>query len=188
MEKPVVKKRKGISPIWILPFIALCIGGWLLYKGITESSIGIVVHFHSADGVTAGKTKVMFKGLPVGVVKKITVDQGLDTVSMYIDISPEAKEGLVRDIKFWIVRPEIKAGKISGLGTLLSGSYIAVQAGTSEEPCREFMGLDKPPPIPETAPGLHIKLRTDALRSIQKDSPVYYRNIQVGSVFHQVVI
>ncbi len=182
MEKPVVKKRKGISPIWILPFIALCIGGWLLYKGITERSIGIVVHFHSADGVTAGKTKVMFKGLPVGVVKKITVDQGLDTVSMYIDISPEAREGLVKDVKFWIVRPEIKAGRISGLGTLLSGSYIAVQAGTSEEPCREFMGLDGPPPIPDTAPGLHIKLRTDALRSIQKGSPVYYRNIQVGSV------
>jgi len=182
MEKPVVKKRRGISPIWILPFIALCIGGWLLYKGIAERNIGIVVHFHSAEGVTAGKTKVMFKGLPVGIVKKIAVDRGLDTVSMYIDISPEAKNGLVKDLKFWIVRPEIKAGKISGLNTLLSGSYIEVQPGTSKEPCREFMGLDEAPPISETAPGLHIKLRTDALRSIQRGSPVYYRNIQVGSV------
>ena len=182
MEKPVVKKRRGISPIWILPFIALCIGGWLLYKGITERSIRIIVHFHSADGVTAGKTKVVYKGLPVGVVKKITVDKGLDTVSMHIDISPEAKDGLVKGLKFWIVRPEIKAGKISGLSTLLSGSYIAVQPGDSEEPCREFMGLDEAPPIPDTAPGLHIKLRTDALHSIQRGSPVYYRNIQVGSV------
>ncbi len=182
MEKPVVKKKKGISPIWILPFVALCIGGGLLYRGITERSIPIIVHFHSAEGVTAGKTKVMYKGLPVGVVKKITVDKGLDTVSMHIAISPEARSRLVKDLKFWIVRPEIKAGKISGLNTLLSGSYIAVQPGTSHEPCREFMGLDEAPPIPDTAPGLHIKLRTDALHSMQKGSPVYYRNIQVGSV------
>ena len=182
MAKPIVKKRKGISPIWILPLVALCIGGWLLYRGITERSIDIVVHFHSADGVTAGKTKVMYKGLPVGIVKKVTVDRGLDTVSMLIAISPEAKQGLVKDLKFWIVRPEIKVGKISGLNTLLSGSYIAVQPGTSHEPCYEFMGLDEAPPVPETAPGLHVKLRSDALRSIQKGSPVYYRNIQVGSV------
>lgn len=182
MEKPVVKKRRGISPIWILPFIALCIGGWLLYKGISERSIGIIVHFHSADGVTAGKTKVMYKGLPIGIVKEITVDKGLDTVSMHINIIPEAKHGLVKDLKFWIVRPEIKAGKISGLNTLLSGSYIAVQPGTSHEPCHDFMGLDEAPPVPENAPGLHVKLRSDALRSIQKGSPVYYRNIQVGSV------
>ncbi len=182
MEKPLAKKKKGISPIWILPIIALSIGLWLLYKGIIERPVYIAVHFHSAEGVTPGKTKVMYKGLPVGVVEDVTVDKGLDTVSMKIAIDPTVKEGLVKDVKFWIVRPEIAAGRVRGLETLLSGSYIAVQPGTSKEPCREYWGLDEPPPVPEDAPGLHIKLRTDALNSLQQGSPIYYKDIKVGSV------
>ncbi len=182
MEKPVTKKKKGISPIWILPAIALAIGLWLLYRGITERPITVVVHFHSAEGITAGKTKVMYKGLPIGFVKEINVDKGLDSVSVVLAMSPKTKEGLVQDVKFWIVRPEITAGRISGLETLLSGSYIAVQPGISKVPCREFYGLDEPPPVPETAPGLHFKLKTDALNSIQRGSYIYYRDIKVGSV------
>ncbi len=182
MEKPVTKKRKGISPIWILPAVALAIGLWLLYKGITERPIMIVVHFHSAEGITAGKTKVMYKGLPIGYVKEITVDKGLDSVSVVLAMSPKTEEGLVQDVKFWIVRPEITAGRISGLETLLSGSYIAVQPGVSKVPCREFYGLDEAPPVPDTAPGLHFKLKTDALNSIQRGSYIYYRDIPVGSV------
>ncbi len=182
MEKSNIKKKKGLSPIWILPAVALSIGIWLLYKSVVEKPIDIVVHFHSAEGVTAGKTKVMFKGLPIGVVKKITVDEGLDTVSMKIAISRQAEKGLVQDVKFWIVRPEVSAGRVRGLETLLTGSYIAVQPGKSKIPCREFVGLDEPPPVPEDAPGLHIRLETDALNSLQKGSAIYYKDIKVGSI------
>ncbi len=182
MEKPVKKKKKGISPIWILPVVALAIGMWLLYKGITERPVEVIVHFHSAEGLTAGKTKVMYKGIPVGRVKDIRVDKGFDSVSAILAMSPETKDSLVEDVKFWIVRPEITAGRISGLETLLSGSYIAVQPGVSKVKCLEFQGLDEPPPVPDSAPGLHIRLKTDALNSIQKGSYIYYRDIQVGSV------
>ncbi len=182
MEQPIIKKKRGISPIWILPTVALCIGLWLLFKAVRERPIEITVHFHSAEGVTEGKTKVMYKGLPIGIVRDITVDKGMDTVSVIIEMDPRTKAGLVKDAKFWIVRPEIAAGRIRGLNTLLTGSYIAVQKGNSNEPCREFMGLDEPPPIPEDAPGLHIKLVSDALHSLQRESPIYYKNIKVGSI------
>ena len=182
MEEPIIKEKRGISPIWILPAVALCIGLWLLYKSIIEKPIYIIVHFHSAEGLTKGKTKVMYKGLPVGVVEEIFLDDGLDTVSVKIAMDPKTEDKLVKDVKFWIVRPEIAAGKIRGLETLLTGSYIAVQPGHSNEPCREFQGLDEPPPVPEDAPGLHIKLITESLDSIQKGSPIYFHDIKVGAV------
>ncbi len=181
MENCVIRK-KGVSPIWILPLVALSIGIWLLYKSVVERPIDIIVHFHSAEGVVAGKTKVMLKGLPLGVVKKVEVDKGLDTVSLHIAIDRRAEQGLVEDVKFWIVRPQISAGRVSGLETLLTGSYIAVRPGQSKVPCREFMGLDEPPPVPEDSPGLHIKLATDALNSLQKGSSIYFKDIKVGAI------
>ena len=51
METPIIKSKKGISPIWILPFVALLIGGWLLYKDFQESGIMITVRIKNASGL-----------------------------------------------------------------------------------------------------------------------------------------
>ncbi len=183
METPLVKtKKKGISPIWILPIIALMIGGWLLYDSYKNAGIDIVVHFPDAEGITIGKSEVIYKGISIGVVRDITVDPNVDSVSLHIEIKRVAAHGIVKDTKFWVVKPEVSAGKIRGLETLLTGSYIAVQRGKAKEPCVEFEGLLKPPPIPSDAPGLHIKLTADNLGSIQRGTMLYYKNIQIGSV------
>jgi len=182
MQTPDVKKRRGISPIWILPIVALLIGGWLLYKGMRDAPIQIVVHFDYAEGVTAGKTKVMYRGIPVGIVREITVDQGLQTVALGIDMDSKTKKSLVEDLKFWIVRPEVSAGRISGLDTLLAGSYIEVQKGESEVACRDFTGLPHAPAVPGNAPGLHFKLKADELGSVQMGTKIFLKNISIGSV------
>ena len=183
METPVVKKKKkGISPIWILPIIALMIGGWLLYDSYKNAGIDIVVHFPDAEGITIGKSKIIYKGISIGVVRDITVDPKVNSIALHIEIKKIAAHGIVKDTKFWIVKPEVSAGKIRGLETLLTGSYIDVQRGISTEPCSEFTGLAEPPPIPADAPGLHIKLAAKELGSIQRGTMLYYKNIEVGSV------
>ncbi len=182
MESPTVKKHRGISPIWILPFLALLIGGWLLFDSVKNAGIDIVVHFPDAEGITVGKTNVIYKGIEIGVVRDIEVDPSVNSVSIKIEIDKRAKHGMVKDTKFWIVKPEVSAGQIRGLETLLSGSYIEVRRGTSKQECREFIGLSDPPPIPQTAPGLHLKLMSKNLGSIQRGTKLYYKNIPVGSV------
>ena len=89
---------------------------------------------------------------------------------------------MVEDTKFWVVKPEISAGRISGLETLLSGSYIAIQPGISDIQARRFEGLKDQPVLPPDSPGLHITLRADALYSLQKGSSVYSRNLKIGKV------
>ena len=66
VEKAIVTRKKGISPIWILPLVAALIGSWLIYKGIVEAPIKVVINFSTAEGITAGKTKVLYKGLKGG--------------------------------------------------------------------------------------------------------------------------
>ncbi len=182
MQQPEIKKKKGISPIWILPIVALLVGGWLLYQGIQNAGVDIVVHFENGEGITVGKTKVMYKGIPIGIVRDMNVDRELKSIALTIEMDKRTKEGLVEDTLFWVVKPQVSAGRISGLNTLLSGSYIEVQRGVSKVGSREFTGLPDPPGKPENAPGLHFKLKAEALGSIQKGSNIYYKNIVVGSV------
>jgi len=181
-EKPVVKKRKGISPIWILPIIALIIGGWLLYKSFRDAGIDIVVNFPTAEGIKVDKTQVIYKGIPVGTVRDIVIHSDIEGVAVHIEMDRRTKSGLVKDTKFWIVEPEVSAGRIQGLGTLLTGNYIGVQHGTSKVPCYEFTGLTDPPPLPADAPGLRIKLTSKNLGSIQRNAQIYYKDIVIGSV------
>lgn len=182
MEQPVLRKRLIFSPIWFLPLLALCIGGWLLYTSYRDAGIDITIHFQTAEGITPGKTKVIYKGIPVGTVTDVAVDLEKDGVILNLEMDKETKHGLVDDTVFWIVKPEVSAGRISGLETLLSGSYIAVRKGSSSRPRRHFKGLPTPPPITSDIPGLHLTLETDTLYSLQRGSHVYSRNLKIGVV------
>ena len=59
-HQPHVKAKKTaelhISPIWILPILALVITGWLIVKMIMESKIPITIEMASAKGIEIGKS------------------------------------------------------------------------------------------------------------------------------------
>ena len=182
MDRQLIKKGAGFSPLWILPLVALCIGGWLLYTSYRDAGIACAIHFANAEGITPGKTQVMYRGVPVGLVRAITVDEDLQGVNLQVMMEKKARRSLVQDTKFWVVRPQISAGNVTGLETLLSGSYIAIQPGTSTEEASNFTGLADAPPLPSDSPGLHITLRTDSLNSLQQGAPVYTRSLKIGRI------
>jgi paraquat-inducible protein B len=182
METPIEKTKKGISPIWVLPILALILGGWLLYKDYNESGFMITVQVKDASGLTAGKTKVLFKGLPVGTVKGFSVSPGLEHISANIEMVKEAREELTKDSKFWVVRPEVSLNRIAGLETLVKGSYFEVQPGASREPSTHFIALDEIPPLSERTPGLHLTLTSTLDVSLGPGSPVYFKKVAVGEV------
>ncbi|PIE55774.1 MAG: hypothetical protein CSA34_07635 [Desulfobulbus propionicus] len=182
MEKPVVHKRRSLSPVWFLPLLALGLGCWLLYTSYRDAGITISVHFPDAVGITTGKTRVIYRGVPVGTVKQILVDEDLGGVKLVVDMTKESKQGLKEDTKFWIVKPEISAGRISGLDTILTGSYIAVEPGVSEIYATSFEGLTMAPPASADAPGLRITLIADTLYSLQRGSNIYMKNLRIGQV------
>jgi paraquat-inducible protein B len=180
--KPIMHKKHGISPIWTLPIIALLICGWILFRSYQNAGIDIIVYFEDASGITPGKTQVVLKGIPVGIVKAVQPDLDKHRIRTIVKMDQGIEKYLVEDTVFWVVRPELSAARIYGLETILSGSYIGIQNGVSSVQSTEFTGLSNPPPVPDEAPGLHLFLKADALRSVQVGSGVYYRNIRIGSV------
>ena len=92
MQSPEIKKKKGISPIWILPIVALAIGGWLLFKGVRDAGVDIVVHFESGEGITIGKTEVKYKGIPIGIVRSMDIDPELKSTALKIEMDKRTKK------------------------------------------------------------------------------------------------
>jgi len=179
----VVKKKRGISFIWVLPIIAALIGAWLLYKGVVEAPIEVVINFDSAEGISVDKTKVLFKGIEMGMVSAVALSPDQKTVDVTVEFDQENKKLLVDTTNFWLVKPRLSLQGISGLGTVLGGDYIAMAPGAGEgKPTRKFVALSEPPAVPEDAPGLHLILTSKDLATFEPGSPVYYEEIEAGDV------
>lgn len=176
-----VTRRNRFSIVWLLPAIALVIGGWLIYKNFIEKDIIVKIHFESGAGLVKGKTQVKHKGVHLGSLKSFHLDDDLKGVVATVAINRNAEPALRDTTKFWLVEPRISMQGISGLETLVSGSYIEVRPGTGK-PRYVFQALSSPPPLPDTEPGLHLTLKTSNLGSIRHGSPVHYRKVVVGDV------
>lgn len=182
----LVVKKKGIPLVWILPIIAACLGGWLIYKSITEADIPITLHFSSGEGLSAGKTEVRYQGIVIGKVDTITLEKDLKGVVAKVSIDRRARQALKSETTFWLVRPEVSFGGIRGLDTLLSGNYIAIKLGEGTEQY-DFTALSKAPPVDDNSAGLSLLLTADNLGSIHVGSPIHYRKITVGKIVsHQL--
>ena len=180
-QQPVLIKKRGIPFIWILPVLAALIGGGLIIKSMMEAGVPIEIIFDTADGIEAGKTKLMYRGLEVSRVKAVELNPNLQSVTVHIDIPRGAEKHLKSHAQFWLVKPEISLAGVTGLGTLLSGNYIAVKPGGGKK-TRKFSALHTPPPHDIETPGLHLTITADKLGSLRQDAPIYYRQILVGRV------
>jgi paraquat-inducible protein B len=178
----VVQKKKQFSIVWVVPIVAILIGGWLAYKGLSEKGPMVTISFESADGLEAGKTKVRYKDVEVGLVDTIKFNADLSRVLVTAEFVKEAGSHLTQNTKFWVVRPRVTASGVSGLGTIFSGAYIGMDPGEPGEPARRFEGLEIPPIITTGLPGRDFLLEASTLGSLDTGAPVYYRQIQVGQV------
>lgn len=181
LARPDIQKTSNWSAIWVLPLLALLIGLWLLWRALSEAGVEIRVHFADGEGIQANKTQVMYKGIAVGKVIDLRVSQDIQGVDATIEINREAKDYLSRDTRFWLVKPRVSLAGVTGLETLVSGIYIAVDP-VKGEAIHEFQALSEPPPLSDKLPGLHITLKADRLGSLDEGSPVFYRQIKVGQV------
>ncbi|WFC63823.1 MULTISPECIES: PqiB family protein [Pseudomonadaceae] len=184
-DLPMAKTRPASnwSAIWVLPLIALLIGGWLAWRAYSEAGIQVELIFASGEGIQAGKTELMYKGMAVGKVVSISLDQtGKNRgVVAQLEVNKDLEQYLRKGTSFWLVKPNVSLAGISGLETLVSGNYITFNPGDGEA-SRTFTALTQEPPMSDDVPGLHLTLKADRLGSLNRDSPVFYKQIQVGRV------
>src|SRR5262245_4316927 len=184
LPEPVLgrQNRMHLSLVWIVPIVALVVGVVLVVRSLLQAGPEITIEFRSGEGIEAGRTEVRYKEGVVGRVKSVSLGPKRDKVLVTATLERNVKSIAVDDTRFWVVRPRIGTGGISGLGTLLSGAYIGVDAGASDLARSEFVGLDQPPLVLRGEPGRSFVLQGDDLGSLDVGSPVYHRRVRVGRV------
>ncbi|RKP43608.1 intermembrane transport protein PqiB [Trinickia fusca] len=176
------RSRWRMQLVWLVPIVALLIGGWLAVKAVLEQGPTITISFKTGEGLEAGKTKIKFKNVDVGVVKTVTLSPDSKHVVATADITKDATKLLLDDTRFWVVRPRISGGTVSGLSTLLSGSFIGMDVGGSDKARRDFVGLEVPPVLSSDVPGREFVLKSVDMGSLDVGSPIFYRRLQVGQI------
>ena len=181
MNEPVIRERGGPSIVWLIPILTALLGIWLIVHTLTDKGPLVTITFRTADGIEVGKTRIKYKSLDIGLVEGVRFSPDFSRVEVRARLGKEASHFLRRDTRFWVVRPTLSARGISGLGTLLSGSYIEIEPGQGA-PQALFVGLESPPVVNADEAGKQITLLTRRLGSIDRGSIVHYQGIVAGEV------
>jgi paraquat-inducible protein B len=183
-----VQTRRSFQVIWLIPIVAAAIAIFLGWRAISERGPTIRISFATADGITAGQTKIKHKSVDLGTVHSITLSKDMSHVIVSAEMRREAERFLTTNTRFWVVRPRLSVGGITGLETLLSGAFIEMDPGEpGGSPATRFTGLDTPPAVRWGEPGHSFTLIANRLGSLSPGSPVFYRDIAVGEVLNYEV-
>ena len=181
-EAVVDTEHRGFPVVWLLPLVAVLVGGWLIYKTVSEKGPDITISFKTAESIEQGKTKIKYRDVTVGQVNEVTFSEDLSRVLVTATMQAGTDRHLTENTRFWVVRPRLGAGEVSGLGTLISGAYIAMQPSETGKSQRKFTGLEKPPVVTTDKEGTRYRLRAKKLGSLSVGSPVYFRQFDVGEI------
>jgi len=177
-------RTNRISLIWVVPLTALVISFWLTWQHYASLGSLITIRFVSAEGLETGKTAVRFRSVEVGKVESMHLDSTLQQVIVTVRINKESRNFLNESTRFWIERPRIGPGGVSGLGTLFSGAYIAMSTSADKSLGYQatFTGLEDPPLTTTDEPGLHLLLTSTSGASLATGGPVLYKQFEVGKI------
>ena len=182
LNKAKTSRQTRLSPIWVVPIVAIAIGLWLVYDNYSSRGTQVTLTMDNAEGIEAGNTLIRSRNVEIGRVQSVRLSDDLSHAVLTARIQPEVEDMLREDSRFWVVKPRIGREGISGLGTVLSGAYIQLEPGTEEAPRREFPVSDIPPVAPAGQAGLRLSLTSQLGNSLRVGDPVSYQGYTVGRI------
>jgi paraquat-inducible protein B len=177
--KAKIEKSRLAWFLWLVPIAAAGLCVWFVVRDVILKGPTITIYFQNIDGLQEKNSFLQYRGVVVGQVTALKLTPDKQQAAVQVQLSSPAADLARQGSIFWIVRPELKLGSFSGLRTIVTGDYIAVQPGDGAS-TNAFVGVEKKPV--EHKGSLEITLRAPQLGSLQEQSPIFYRGVQVGEV------
>jgi paraquat-inducible protein B len=183
LPQAATRRSRRISIIWIVPLVAVAIGAWLAWDTLSKEGPTIKISFEGGEGLQAGQSQLKYKDIVFGTVKNLALSPDQTHVVVTVATTHQAGPLLTDGTIFWVVKPRLFAGNISGIETLLSGSYIGMlPAATAGKSQREFIGREDPPVLGAHVPGRTFLLKSKRIGAVSVGSPIFFRDLSVGEV------
>lgn len=173
--------RQWRTRLWWLT--AICV---LVAIGVTVSSLRpagetIVVHFADGFGIKPGDT-LRYRGIDIGAVNEVRLATDMQGIDVKIRLQPEHDHIAVEGSQFWIERPRLRIGQVSGLETVLGAKYVGTIPGDMQGARRrEFIGLANPLGTAEQD-SIDVRIHFPAGEGLSTGDAVRYRGIDIGEV------
>jgi paraquat-inducible protein B len=177
-----IRPRRWFVWVWIVPIVAAGLVIWLGWRSLADRGPMITIAFKAAEGLQAGQTKIQHRDVDVGTVQSVELTPDMSRVIVHARMTRQAAPYLNEKTRFYIVAPHVGIGGISGLSTIVSGSYIEMYPGKDGDSKRHFVALDEPPIILPDTPGRSFTLDAPDLGSLSRGSPISYNGVSVGEV------
>lgn len=176
-----LRRRRLFRLSWVIPLVAAIIAGWLVFQHLEHRGPEITVRFNDVSGLRIGQTPVKYRGVQVGEVIDMRLSEDRKQALVKIRLHESAR-GIAREgARFWIVRPHVGWGAVTGLATVFTGPEIQVLPSDEGPRALEFVGLEAAP-VGLEGDGLKLVLRAERPKAIRASTPLYYRGVEVGVV------
>src|SRR3569833_1424022 len=175
-----IRPRRWFVWVWVVPIVAAGLVIWLGWRSLADRGPMITIAFKAAEGLQAGQTKIQHRDVDVGTVQSVELTPDMSRVIVHARMTRQAVPYLNEKTRFYIVAPHVGIGGISGLSTIVSGSFIEMYPGKDGDPKRNFVALDEPPIILPDTPGRSFTLEAPDLGSLTRGSPISYNGVSVG--------
>lgn len=182
IKKKLEKVKHGWY-VWLFPLFAVMISSWLVFDYYNQRGPTIKILFEDAAGIQAEKTKIRFRGVPIGTVKDVYISEDQKDVVAEVVLRRDAAHFAVEGSKFSLITPKVGFQGISGLETLFEGTYISVLPGPEKGEPKEVFNAQAnssaTDPLDDTSSYI---VQTSNVENINPGDSITYRGMKVGSV------
>src|SRR4249919_259970 len=91
VPRATTRRSRRISIIWIVPLVAVAIGGWLAWDTLSKEGPTIKISFDGGEGLQAGQSQLKYKDIVFGTVKSLELAPDKSHVVITVATTAEAK-------------------------------------------------------------------------------------------------
>jgi len=180
---PMGRIKRALWPgsVWIIPAAALLVVAYLGLKALTHQGFDVVVTFPSAAGAQVGDTKVIYRGIEVGEVRRIRLNRDAHRVDLTLHLQSTLKSAVGAQSQFWLVGANPSLTDFNSIKAAVSGLYVGMEPGGGPR-TRRFVGLDQAPMITRNTAGRAFWLDVNMLSAVRRGSTLMYHGAEAGLV------
>lgn len=169
--------------LWWLTGVCTILAAALVVTSFRTQGTQLTIHFQEGHGLKTGDT-LRYRGIDIGTVQSVAVSKDLSGVDVIVLLAPGNAAVAVEGSQFWIERPRLRLGQVSGLDTVLGAKYIGVLPGAADAKRLEhFVGIESPLNM-TLGDSTEIRIQFPAGEGIAVGDTVRYRGISVGEVVY----